>query len=129
MWFEIMLIPFIVVMFLFVVFFIVQEGTTWQKHPYLGRFARFIQASPARGFFTFLTLTILSIPTLFGMMQGYWFDRFISGNLPSSNVFVVNTLLIMFLILAMMLPVMWGRFRSWRQAVRAKSGVPVRSSA
>ncbi|MFO7836624.1 MAG: hypothetical protein R6V83_08215 [Candidatus Thorarchaeota archaeon] len=129
MWFEIMLIPFIVVMFLFVVFFIVQEGTTWQKHPYLGPFARFIQASAARGFFTFFALTILSIPTLFGVMQGYWLDRFISGNLPSNNVFVVNTLLIMFLILAMMLPVMWGRFRAWRQAVRAKSGVTVRSSA
>lgn len=128
MWFEISLIPFVIIIVLFVIFFIVQEGSTWKKHPYLGPFARFIQASAARGFFTFLVLTILSVPSVLGMMQGFWIDRFISGNLPSGNTFVVNTLLLMFLILAMMLPVMWGRFRAWRQAVRAKSDVKIRSS-
>ncbi|MBD3404550.1 MAG: hypothetical protein GF411_00265 [Candidatus Lokiarchaeota archaeon] len=126
--FEIMTIPLIVIVVLFVIFWIVQEGTRWQKHPYLGAFARFIQKSPSRGFFTFLTLTILMVPSVLGILEGIWIDGLITGRQPANTAVVVNTLLIMFLLLAAMIPAVWTNFRTWRHSVRSAAEVRVRTS-
>lgn len=127
-YFELMLIPFAVIVVIFVIFWIVQEGSKWQKHPYLGVFARFIQSTPARAFFTFLLLTIAIVPAILGIMMGVWLDIFAAGGTPSNTTPVVNTLLLMFLMLAGMIPVLWGSFRTWRQSVRSAADVRVRST-
>lgn len=126
--FEIMSIPLIVIVILFVIFWIVQEGTRWQKHRFLGAFARFIQASPARGFFVFLALTISMVPAVLMVMEGIWIDGLLAGRTPANTVVVVNNLLIMFLLLSAMIPVMWSNFRTWRQTVRSAAEVRVRTS-
>ncbi|NHJ14875.1 MAG: hypothetical protein EAX95_14435 [Candidatus Thorarchaeota archaeon] len=122
------LIPFLIIIYLFVIFWVVQEGTRWQKHPDLGVFARFIQKSNRRSFFVFLFLTFIMIPSVLFVMQGYWLDRQILGIPIPNTTPVVNALLVIFLLLAMMLPIMWGSFRRWRQAVRAEAEVRVRTT-
>jgi hypothetical protein len=129
MWFEIMLIPFFLIIVLFLIFTIVQEGSRWQKHRFLGRFARYIQASAGRAFFTFLLMTFMMIPATLGILQGHWWDLLAAGETAANTVPIVNTLLIMFLTLAAMIPVMWGSFRTWRQAVRSAAEVKVRTTA
>jgi hypothetical protein len=128
MWFEVAILPWAVNIILFVIFFIVAEGTRWQKHGILGPFARFIQASAARGFFVFLLLTLLMVPLTLLILHGYWFDLFVLGLEASGTTQVVNTLLIIILLLAMSIPVMWSHFRTWRQAVRSAAEVRVRTS-
>ncbi len=120
MWLEIMLIPFIANLVLFIIFWIVHEGSRWQKHPYLGVFARIIQKSPLIGFLIFFALTILFFPTAILVMLGIWWDTLQAGNIPTKTD-VVNVMLIMFLIMAFVIPVMWGSFRTWRQAARAEA--------
>ncbi|MHA1484329.1 MAG: hypothetical protein ACTSPR_03305 [Candidatus Thorarchaeota archaeon] len=128
MYFELSLIPFSLIVLLFLIFWIVQEGSSWQKHPQLGVFARFIQASAGRAFFTFLMLTILLVPTTLLLLQGVWWDLLATGDGIANTVPVVNTLLLMFLVLAGMIPVMWSSFRTWRHAVRAAAEVKVRTT-
>ncbi len=127
MYFEIALVIWAIVVIVFVIFWIVQEGSHWQKHPVLGVFARIIQASPGRAFGIFLFMTLLMIPTTLGMLEGYWIDAINSGNPPTTTVPVVNSLLILILLLAGSIPVMWGSFRTWRQAVRSAAEVRVRT--
>ncbi|RLI48680.1 MAG: hypothetical protein DRO73_08580 [Candidatus Thorarchaeota archaeon] len=127
MYFELTLIPFFIVLVLFLIFFIVAEGSHWQKHRVLGPFARFIQASPFRSFVTFFILTIASIPVSLLVLTGFWIDAINIGKVPSNQTPIVNTLLVMMLLLAAMIPVMWSHFRAWRQAVRAMAEVRVRS--
>ena len=130
MWFEILMIPFLVILILFIVFWIVQEGSHWQKHKFLGPFARFIQASAFRGFVIFLVITILMIPTVLMMLVGLSWDIMEanpSGAL-SDTVPIVNMLLIIFLSLAAMIPVLWGSFRTWRHSVRSSAEVRVRTT-
>ena len=124
----IFLLPFLFIIYLFLVFWVVQEGTRWQKHPDLGIFARFIQKSFRRTFFVFLMLTIIMIPSVLMVMQGFWLDSIALGHPISNTTPVVNSLLVIFLLLAMMIPVMWGSFRRWRQAVRAEAEVRVRTT-
>jgi hypothetical protein len=122
------MIPFALVLVLFVAFWIVQEGTRWQKHRFLGVFARFIQASPGRAFMTFLILTVSIVPSTLGLMLGNWMDVFDAGGTPSNTTDIVNLLLIMFLMLAFMIAVLWGSFSTWRQSVRQVADVRVRST-
>ena len=128
MWFEIFLIPFALVLVLFIAFWITQEGTRWQKHRFLGVFARFIQASPGRAFITFFILTIAIIPCTLGLMYGNWLDIFNAGGAPSNTTDIVNLLLVMFLMLAFMIAVLWGAFSTWRQSVRQIADVRVRTT-
>lgn len=125
MWLEIMMIPFILTLIIFFVFWIVHEGSRWQKHPQLGVFARFIQASPARGFITFLILFILMIPATLLLMTGMWWDALASEYGPQ-KVDVVNVMLILFLVMAFAFPVMYGALGTWRQARRAEAEMKVR---
>jgi hypothetical protein len=130
MYFEIGVAFWSVVVLLFLIFWIVQEGSRWQKHRLLGAFARFIQASAGRAFGMFFMLTILLVPASLSVMSGLWYDAWIAGggNAGFSNtVPVVLTFLMMFLILAGMIPVMWSSFRSWRQAVRSAREVRVQT--
>ena len=128
MYFELSLIPFSLIVLMFFIFWIVQDGSRWQKHPQLGVFARFIQASAGRAFFTFLILTVLLVPTTLLLLQGVWWDLLATGDGIANTVPVVNTLLLMFLILAGMIPVMWSSFRTWRHTVRAAAEVKVRTT-
>ncbi|MHA2189841.1 MAG: hypothetical protein ACXAEB_07030 [Candidatus Thorarchaeota archaeon] len=123
------LIPLILVMFLFIVFWITQEGSTWQKHRFLGAFARFIQASAGRAFATLFLLTILMIPSILMVLQGMWTDILSTGASPANTVPVVNSLLLMFLLLSGMIPATWGSFRTWRHQVRSAAEARVRASA
>jgi len=128
MYFELFLIPFVITVLLFVIFFIVDEGSHWQKHRVLGVFARFIQASHARGFFVFFALTILSIPFTFLPLVGYWIDAIAANAIPTNQSAIVNTLLVMMVLLSLMIPVTWSHFRQWRQAVRSMAEVRVRTA-
>ncbi len=131
MYFELAMVVWILLLLLFIIFWIVQEGSRWQKHPVLGGFARFIQASAGRGFAVFLLLTLGLIPSTLGLMAGFWADAYFAGEgyaTVANTVPIVNTLLIMFLFLAAMVPVMWGSFRTWRQAVRSAAEVRVRTT-
>jgi hypothetical protein len=125
MWLEIMLVPFILSVIIFFLFWIVHEGSHWQKHPYLGRFARIIQTSPGRAFGIFFTLTMLLIPLAILVMTGMWIDGINSGVTPAKSD-VVNIMLVTLLMLSMTFPIMWGSFRTWRQAVRAEAEMKVR---
>jgi len=125
MYLELFLIPFITVIILFVIFWMVHEGSRWQKHPYLGAFARIIQTSTKRAFFIFLILTILTFPTAIGVMTGLWWDKIISEVTPEKTD-VVNVMLIMFLVLAFTVAVLWGSFRTWRHSARAEAEEKVR---
>lgn len=129
MWFEISVIPLFLVILLFIIFWIVKEGSSWQKHKYLGVFARFIQKSPRRGFFTFLILTLLMIPADLFMIVAYWYDAILLELTMNSAAPIVNGMLLLFLLLAAMTPVMWGSFRIWRQSVRAAAEVRVRPTS
>lgn len=125
MWLEIFLIPFLIVIVLFLIFWIVHEGTKWQKHRYLGVFARFIQATPRRAFLIFLILTITTFPMAALLMTGLWWDKLDAGITPE-KVDVVNIMLLMFLILAFTISVLWGSFRTWRHAARAEAEEAIR---
>ena len=123
------LVPLILVILLFIVFWITQEGSNWQKHRFLGPFARFIQASTGRAFATLFLLTFLMIPSILAVLQGMWTDILNSGATPANTVPVVNSLLLMFLLLAGMIPVTWGSFRTWRHQVRSAADAKVRAAA
>ncbi|MHA1930834.1 MAG: hypothetical protein ACTSV2_19860 [Candidatus Thorarchaeota archaeon] len=125
MWLEIFLIPFILVIILFVIFWIVHEGTKWQKHSQLGAFARIIQTSPRRGFLIFLTLTITTFPMAALVMTGLWWDKLDAGITPEKSD-VVNVMLLMFLVLAFTISILWGSFRTWRHAARAEAEEAIR---
>ncbi|MFW9910622.1 MAG: hypothetical protein ACFFEF_18865 [Candidatus Thorarchaeota archaeon] len=127
-WLTVFLVPFTLIIVLFLIFWIVQEGSRWKKHRLLGPFARFIQASAGRAFAIFFVLTIMIVPSTLGLMQGIWMDIFAAGGAPSNTTTVVNILLIMFLLLAMMIPVLWSSFRTWRQTVRSAAEVRVRTT-
>ncbi|UCE11202.1 MAG: hypothetical protein JSW61_04495 [Candidatus Thorarchaeota archaeon] len=132
MYFEIGVAFWSVVVFLFLVFWIVQEGSRWQKNRLLGVFARFIQHSAGRAFVLFFLLTILIIPASLSVMSGLWYDAWLAGggNAGFTNtVPVVTTFLLMFLLLSGMIPVMWSSFRTWRQAVRSAREVRVQTTA
>ena len=127
MYFEIFLVPWAINILLFVIFFIVAEGTRWQRHKTLGGFARFIQASPARGFFVFFILTVMMIPLTLLVLHGSWLDMY-PDNIPANTTPIVSALLMTMLLLALSIPVMWSHFRTWRQAVRSAAEVKVRST-
>ena len=132
MWLEILMIPFLVTLILFIVFWIVQEGSHWQRHKLLGPFASFIQASPFRSFATFLIMTILMIPAILVLLVGLTWD-IIGWDIATSTasgaltdtVPIVNTLLLTFLMFAAMIPVLWSSFRTWRHSVRQIAEVRV----
>jgi len=125
MWLELFLIPFLLVIVLFVIFWIVHEGSRWQKHPYLGVFARMIQVSPKRAFTIFLLLTLLTFPMSILVMTGLWWDKLEVGITPEKTD-VVNVMLLMFLVLAFTVSILWGSFRTWRHAARAEAEEKVR---
>lgn len=125
MWLEIMLIPFFLVLIVFFLFWIVHEGSRWQKHPYLGVFARIIQASPGRAFAIFFILTMSLIPLALLVMTGLWIDGIDVGVTPQKSD-IVNIMLLTLLVLSMTFPIMWGSFRTWRQTIRAEAEMKVR---
>jgi hypothetical protein len=125
MWTEIFLIPFAVMLIVFFIFWLVHEGTRWQKHPQLGAFARFIQASPKRAFITFFVLFILLIPAAVLLMSGIWMDA-LGTELGPQRVSVVNVMLLMFLVMAFTFPVMYSSLGTWRNAKRAEAEMKVR---
>ena len=126
MYLELFLIPFLAVIILFVIFWIVHEGTRWQKHPYLGVFARIIQTSPKRAFLIFLVLTILTFPMAVLVMTGLWWDKLALPDVTPEKTDVVNVMLVMFLVLAFTISILWGSFRTWRHAARAEAEEKVR---
>ena len=125
MWLEIFLIPFLILMVLFFIFWIVHEGMRWQKHSQLGVFARFIQTSARREFLVFFLIFILLIPASMLIMTGQWMDALESQAGPQS-VAVVNTMLLLFLSLALTFPIMYSSLGSWRTARRAETDMKVR---
>ncbi len=125
MWLEIFLIPFVIILILFFIFWIVHEGTRWQKHPTLGFFARFIQASPRRSFLTFFSLFILLVPSALLLMSGMWLDSQ-ATELGPQQVDVVIIMLVVFLVLAMAFPAMYGALGTWRNAKRAEAEMKVK---
>lgn len=131
MWFEILMLPFLGILILFIIFWIVQEGSHWQKRKFLGPFAKFIQASPLRAFLIFLVITILMVPSMLLLLLGLSWDimnESIRGQL-ADTVPIVNTLLLTFLMFAMMIPVLWSSFRTWRHSVRQIAEVRVRTTS
>ncbi|MHA1929228.1 MAG: hypothetical protein ACTSV2_11700 [Candidatus Thorarchaeota archaeon] len=135
MWFEILMIPFLVTLVLFIMFWIVQEGSHWQKHKFLGPFAKFIQATPFRSFATFLSITIIMIPAILVVLVGVSWDIIewdpVTGTAAGAltdTVPIVNMLLISFLMFAAMIPVLWSSFRTWRHSVRQIADVRVTST-
>ncbi|NWF95825.1 MAG: hypothetical protein HXY34_06750 [Candidatus Thorarchaeota archaeon] len=126
--FYVMLIPIALILFTFLAFYITSEGSKWQKHRFLGVFARFIQASPKRRFLVFLMLLLLMVPAMLGVLAGFWYDVVMANEVPSNTTPVVNTLLLIFLFAAVMLPVMWSHFRMWRQAVRSAAEVRIKAA-
>ena len=67
----------------------------------------------------------MMIPTDLLMTSAYWYDAIQAGH-SMGTTSIVSGLLLMFLLLAMMMPVVWGSFRVWRQFVRAAAEVRVR---
>ncbi len=120
-----MLVPLVILVVIFFLFWIVHEGTRWQKHKYLGGFARFVQHSPRRGFFTFFTLFILIIPACLMLMTGIWMDS-LGTTAGPQRVDVVNVMLVLFLVLAFTFPVMYGSLGTWRNARRAEAEMKVK---
>ncbi|MDH4214094.1 MAG: hypothetical protein OEV85_09255 [Candidatus Thorarchaeota archaeon] len=125
MWLEITILIFIIAIIIFFLFWIVHEGSRWQKHPQLGIFARIVQASPRRAFLIFFTFTIMFIPLALLMMTGLWVDG-INAGITVAKSDIVNLMLITLLVMAGAFPIMWGSFRTWRQAVRAEADMKVR---
>lgn len=122
MWLEITIIPFFLAFIVFLIFWIVHEGSRWQKSRYLGAFARIIQASPRRAFLIFLLLMLSFIPLGLLMMLGRWNDTLGSPN--KSELVII--MLFMILVLSVAFPVMWGSFRTWRQTARAEAEMKIR---
>lgn len=129
MYFELAITIFILLVVIFLAFWMTVDGTAKQKRKYMGIFARFIQKSARRAFLIFLMITLLIIPVTLFIEIGYWIDAVAMGTPPENTVPIVMTLLLMFLMLAGMIPVMWGRFRIWRQTARAAKEVKVRTTA
>lgn len=125
MWLQIMLIPFVILLIVFFIFWIVHEGTRWQKHPTLGFFARFIQASPRRAFLTFFLMFLMLIPAALLLLTGMWVDS-LQTEIGPQKVDVVVVMLLVFLILAMAFPVMFSSLGTWRNAKRAEAEMKVR---
>jgi hypothetical protein len=125
MWYQLSLIPLGFLLIVFIIFWIVHEGSRWQKHPQLGVFARFIQKSPKRGFLTFLILFILLIPAFLLVMTGMWIDA-LGTSIGPQRVDVVDIMLVLILILAFAFPVMYGALGTWRNARRAEAEMKVR---
>lgn len=128
MWLQIMVIPFLVLIILFFIFWIVHEGTRWQKHSTLGVFARFIQASPKRTFFTFFSLFLLILPAVLLVMTGMWWDS-LDSPLGPQRTDVVNVMLIVFLVLVFTFPVMYSSLGVYRNSQRAEAEMKVRPTA
>jgi hypothetical protein len=128
MYFEIGIVIFVLTVLLFLAFWLAVDGTHKQKHKYLGVFARFIQKSARRAFLVFFFFTIMMIPVPLLIVEGYWIDSLNEGNIPSDHTPIVGSLLLMFLMLSAMIPVMWGRYRIWRQAAKAAAEVRVRTT-
>jgi hypothetical protein len=120
-----MLIPFVILLIVFFIFWIVHEGTRWQKHPTLGFFARFIQASPRRAFLTFFLMFLMLIPAALLLLTGMWVDS-LQTEIGPQKVDVVVVMLLVFLILAMAFPVMFSSLGTWRNAKRAEAEMKVR---
>lgn len=125
MWTEITLLPFLLILIVFFLLWLTHEGQRWQKHPQLGIFGRFIQASPKRAFLSFLFLFLLLIPASLLLMSGVWLDA-LGTPLGPQRVDVVNVMLSLFLVLAFTFPVMWSSLGTWRQAKRAEAEMRVR---
>lgn len=125
MWTEITLLPLAILLIVFFLLWLTHEGERWQRHPQLGAFGRFIQASPKRAFVTFLLLFILVIPASLLLMSGVWMDA-LGTELGPQRVDVVNVMLLLFLVLAFTFPVMWSSLGTWRQAKRAEAEMRVR---
>jgi hypothetical protein len=125
MWLEIFTIPFVLTLIVFIIFWIVKDGQRWQKHPYLGVFARIVQKSPGTAFSIFFALMILLIPLSLLLMTGMWLDKLDAGLTPERTD-VVNIMLVMFLVLCFTIYISWGAYGTWRNAVRAEAEVKVR---
>ncbi len=125
--YEITIAIVVFIVLLFTIFYIVVEGSSWQKHRILGIFARFIQASFRRSFFVFLSLMIVMPVACAGVLMAYWMNAVETNTVPNNTTPIVTTLLVILLLLAIMLPVTWGRFRTWRQAVRSAAEVRIRT--
>ena len=125
MWLQITLIPLVILLIVFFLFWIVHEGSRWKKHHQLGVFARFIQKSPKRGFLTFLVLFLAIIPACLLFMTGIWMDSLTSQAGPQ-RTYVVDVMLILILILSFTFPVMYSSLGTWRNARRAEAEMKVR---
>ncbi len=125
MWLQIFLIPFVLIIIIFFIFWTVHEGSRWQKHRVLGVFARFIQATPKRAFMTFFLLFILLIPAAILVMSGQWMDA-LGSELGPQRVDVVNVMLIVFLVLAFTFPIMYSSLGIWRNAKRTEAEMQVK---
>ncbi len=125
MWLQIFLIPFLILIVLFFIFWMVHEGVRWQKHPQLGIFARFIQVTPRRVFLVFFLLFILLIPACLLIMSGQWMDA-LAGEYGPRSVGVVNVMLLLFLVLAFTFPIMYSSLGVWRNSRRAESEMKVK---
>ena len=124
-WLQLSIIPLVILLIIFFIFWIVHEGSRWQKHPQLGVFARFVQKSPKRGFLTFLVLFIAIIPACLLVMTGMWIDA-LGTVIGPSRTDVVDVMLVLILILAFTFPVMYGSLGTWRNARRAEAEMKVR---
>ncbi|MFW9809309.1 MAG: hypothetical protein ACFFE6_08010 [Candidatus Thorarchaeota archaeon] len=125
MWLQIFLIPLVFLLIIFFIFWTVHEGSRWQKHPQLGAFARFIQASPRRAFFVFFTLFILMIPASLLVMTGQWMDA-LGTEIGPQRVDVVNVMLLMFLVLVFTFVPMYSALGTWRNIKRAEAEMKVK---
>ena len=125
MWMQITLIPLVILLIVFFIFWIVHEGSRWKKHPQLGAFARFIQKSPKRTFLTFLVLFLAIIPACLLFMTGIWLDTYETPIGPQRTD-VVDVMLILLLILSFTFPVMYSALGTWRNARRAEAEMKVR---
>ena len=125
MWLELSLIPFVGTLIVFIIFWIVKDGQRWQKHEYLGAFARLIQKSAGRAFGVFFFLMIILVPLALLVMTGMWVDTLNAGLIPQRTD-VVNVMLIMFLVLCFTIYISWGAYGTWRNAKRAEAEVRVR---
>lgn len=65
------------------------------------------------------------IPLALLMMTGLWVDG-INAGITVAKSDIVNLMLITLLVMAGAFPIMWGSFRTWRQAVRAEADMKVR---
>jgi hypothetical protein len=73
-------------------------------------------------------LTFLLVPVTLLLLEGMWLDLQATGGTLTNTVPIVTTLLLMFLLLAGMLPVTLGSFRTWRHSVRSIAEAKVRTT-